>query len=814
MAALGGLLHDVGKLHQRAHWGLEEPRPHTYWTEGFVKGLGPAELGLLGDAEAERLAFAASHHHQAKPEGWAPGDDPLAWTVTLADNYASREREEGEQRQGLPHRVPLRSIFAQIKLNAPPAEGSAYSMKPLEPGALFPLVSAEPSLAYRELTDRLRARLADLAKKAPIGPDALLANLNAFLLEAAWCVPSDTQSEPDVSLYDHLRLTAAFAAALWRHHELKDGEVRVERLREEDEKKFLLAIGDLGGIQRHIYRIREAEAGVGGIAKRLRARSLEVALATEAFARDVLDALGLTFLNRILSAGGRFALLLPAGALAGEKGRPVGDVLEAAAERWERWALENGATLVPTLAWYAFSPKDLREGGFGGIYDAAGRELREQKLRPFARAGGDLLGGGEGSLRPCPVCDARPAAGQNPDGSWKPCLGCQAEAEIGQRLPRKTVVSLGRSEPKPPYFRFPGLYAVASGTLGFVYRSRMDFAPDRKPFEVRPLTARVPSVGDAVRLLEEDYPRWLESEGLGKVLVELGASEERPLTFEEIAHFSRGAPYLGVLMLDADRMGEVFGRGLRGGGADLRTPSRLATLSRMFEAFFGFLAVEWMEDPMGELAGFLDRSPEEAAIARRYPLIYGVYAGGDDVFLIGPWDALLQYALELEALYRRFTGHHPDLTLSGGFVLAKPHTPLPLIADRVRRAEKQAKEEGRNRLTLFGHAVRWDVLRRLIATGRRLKALIEEGELPRGIGHRLLGLWELYRTWALPEPGRAPDPKGLRYKPLLFYLRRNKEVEKRWEALFRPLMNQEDERMRHLPVWVQYALYAGRGGRS
>jgi len=799
--AMAGLLHDVGKLFQRAYWGLKEPRPHTYWTKWFVKGLGPAELGLLGDAKAERLAYVASHHHQVKPERWAPGDDPLAWTVTLADNYASNEREESEQKQGSPHRVPLRSIFARVRLNGSQVEDSAYSMKPLDPGALFPQDPNLVSLAYRELVKKLQARLADLAKKGPLRPDAFLANLNAFLLEAAWCVPSDTQSEPDVSLYDHLRLTAAFAAALWRYHEEKDGEPLVERLQQEDEEKFLLVLGDLGGIQDHIYRIREAEAGTGSIAKRLRARSLEVALATEALAREILEEVGLPFLNRILSAGGRFTLLLP-----NTDGTRA--ALHRARERWETWALENGATLMPTIAWHPFGPGDLKSKGFGEILDESGRRLREEKLHPFATAGVTLLGSEDASLHPCPVCDARPSSGPNPNGGWNPCERCQAEAEIGQRLPRVTVVGMGGSEPEPPYYAFPKLYAKSGKPLDALFRSRFDFSADTRPFEVRPLTGHVPSVGDAVSLVG-DYAAWLREQGLDEVLEGLGTDAERPLTFEEIAHFSKGAPYLGVLMLDADRMGEVFSRGLKHDGVDLRTPSRIATLSRLFEYFFGFLAVELMENPTGLLAGYLKRSAEERESAKCYPLIYSVYAGGDDVFLIGPWDVLLQYALELEALYRRYT-HHPELTLSGGFVLAKPHTPIPLISDRVREAEKMAKNAGRNRLTAFGHAVEWSTLKELLRKGWRFHELIEKKELPTGIGHRLLGLWELYRAWADPPDGGDPDPTGLRYKPLLFYLRRNEGVEKHWDEIFKPLMNHEDAGIRYLPVWVQYALYLGR----
>lgn len=796
--AIAGLLHDIGKLYQRANWA--EKKPHTMWTHSVVLGL--SGLWRRFGLSPEDLAHAAAHHHEANPKGWQP-QTPADWAVALADNYASNEREESSETQPTPPpQVALVPIFTRLRLdNIPPPHAGSYTLAGFTPENAFPHPKA--GLAYTALADHLSQKLSSLSDHPPESLQALLANLNALLYESTWAVPSDTVGEPDVSLYDHLRLTAAFAAALWRYHELVDGEVQIDRLKKEGEDKFLLVLGDMGGIQDHIYRIREAEAGAGSIAKRLRARSLEVALAAETMAKEILDSFGLPFLNRILSAGGRFTLLVPAG-------KESNRVLEKAAEQWEAWALQNGATLIPTLAWHAFSPATLKRDRFGAIFDAAGQKLREQKLKPFAHTGGGLLSSREVSFRPCPVCDARPSSGQNPDGSWQPCERCQAEAEIGQHLPLAAVIGVGGSQPDRPFYSFPQLYAKPSQPLGFIYRSRLDFSPDPKAFEVRPLTGRIPSVKDAAGLLEESYDSWLKRKGLEGVLNELGTHDQRPLTFEEIAHLSKGAPHLGVLMLDADRMGEVFGRGLRHDDADLRTPSRIATLSRMFELFFGFLSVELMENPEGELSNYLERSASQTETARRYLLIYNVYAGGDDVFLIGPWDALLQYALELEMLYRRFTGGHPDLTLSGGFVLNKPNTPLPLIADRVRKAEKMAKAAGRNRLTVFGHPVEWDALRRLLQQGRSFYHAIEQDELPNGLGHRLLGLWELYRTWAAPAAGRDQDPTGLRYKPLLFYMRRNQGVEKHWEELFKPLMNHEDERMRYLPVWVQYAVYLRR----
>jgi len=486
-------------------------------------------------------------------------------------------------------------------------------------------------MAYTALRDRMQKRLDFLRASPPNDPEALLASLNAFLLESAWAVPSDTQSEPDVSLYDHLRLTAAFAAALWRYHEEIDGEVNIERLRQDDEEKFLLISGDLGGIQKHIYRVSSATSGVGGIAKRLRARSLSVALAAESMARETLEATGLSFLNRVLSAGGKFTLLT-------QNTPSAIKALQSLREDWQAWALDHGATLTPFISWVSFSPADLKKGSFGKQLERLAETGIREKLRPFAhaqKATPAFVYQGY-SPHPCPVCGTQPSQGQNPDGSWQPCVACSAEQEIGGVLPKmsssKSVIGLHASEPEKPYFAFPHTFAKVQMQGDFTYRTMLDFAPGKRPFEVRPLSGRVPSVDNAERVSKKSHSEWLVDKKLNRILDELGTYPERPLTFEEIAHFSDGAPHLGVLMLDADRMGEIFARGLlHSSGRDLRTPSRIASLSRMLEFFFGFVATRLVESP-SNFSNLLPKRTAADKARERYPLIYGVYAGGDDVF--------------------------------------------------------------------------------------------------------------------------------------------------------------------------------------
>jgi CRISPR-associated protein Csm1 len=89
-------------------------------------------------------------------------------------------------------------------------------------------------------------------------------------------------------------------------------------------------------------------------------------------------------------------------------------------------------------------------------------------------------------------------------------------------------------------------------------------------------------------------------------------------------------------------------------------------------------------------------------------IFYSVFSGGDDLFIVGPWDWTLELARELRAAFKSFTAYNPNLTISGGLFLAKAKYPIHLTALESESALKQAKDEGRNRLSAFGEVAVWD----------------------------------------------------------------------------------------------------------
>ncbi|HXF63517.1 MAG TPA: HD domain-containing protein, partial [Caldilineaceae bacterium] len=113
LAALAGLLHDIGKLMLRAgaaghrNWDAEAERDfkykHAMLSASFVDDQVPAPW-------RRAVSGSAGNHHRPRP------NDAMDLAVTLADILSAAERDDGTQDEDVRQRHPrqLLSIFAQL----------------------------------------------------------------------------------------------------------------------------------------------------------------------------------------------------------------------------------------------------------------------------------------------------------------------------------------------------------------------------------------------------------------------------------------------------------------------------------------------------------------------------------------------------------------------------------------------------------------------------------------------------------------------------------------------------------------------------
>lgn len=199
------------------------------------------------------------------------------------------------------------------------------------------------------------------------------------------------------------------------------------------------------------------------------------------------------------------------------------------------------------------------------------------------------------------------------------------------------------------------------------------------------------------QVTEEDVERWKKDREQG---------EERPKrdgirTFSQMADVARGVRQIGVLRMDVDDLGQIMVRGL-----EPRTLAATSTLSEMLDRFFA----GWLYETCAEV-NRLHRTTEDGE--DRGDRLYVIYAGGDDLFVVGSWDLMPELAKLVREQFQAYTSHNPDLHISAGITLEGRKFPLYQAAKRAGRAEDGAKNYSRNKvpkdaINFLGLPVKWD----------------------------------------------------------------------------------------------------------
>ncbi len=199
-----------------------------------------------------------------------------------------------------------------------------------------------------------------------------------------------------------------------------------------------------------------------------------------------------------------------------------------------------------------------------------------------------------------------------------------------------------------------------------------------------------------------------------------------------------GKPFLAVLKADVDRLGFLFGFGLRDPHdlkKDRATLSHYASLSRMLDLFF---------------TGYL-----QERLRHDYPHTYTVYAGGDDLLLIGPWRQMIALATDLREQFRRYVGSNPNITLSAGLALCKANQPLNRTVWEAEERLEQAKDANdgeRDRVSLLDdQPVTWSELSPLLAKAETLNEWLRAGWLNTALVYKVLHFAEERRRAEQPD---------------------------------------------------------------
>lgn len=795
LAVLAAWLHDIGKFAQRAgapaSQGLEQDlcpqgqtHRHVLYTDYFIEHVLPLPSEM--ESVRGRLARMAAAHH--RPDSASREEVALQ----RADGLSSGgDRMTGES--GGDYRTArLESIFHGIRLDgkglpadAPPLR---YALAPLdaEGEPIFPRADSGGKEDYA----RLYAEFCEALKQIPLrlGVRHYLHSLATVLERFTWCIPSSTYgTRADISLYDHAATTAAIAQALLACPAGKE--------------RFLLFGADLGGIQKFIFgEAGHADGGDRGAGKLLRARSFLLQALSRSVWLVLLERLELSQAARIMDAGGRFVLLLPDT----EAVRGALDRLETEVARWLLAAFQGSVRM--TFARLPLEPDDLLRERFVACFERFNDALEAAKLHPwqalFAEHVSPVLPVDHEAYREygeCALCRMRPASAPQAEDEEKMCPQCRhLVQQVGRRLPRARYMVLERRAGGLPLFDGLKLHleedAPDRGDALDIVSIR-----DRRAFSAAPVAGYVPAVR------EEDINRW---QAEGRLREQEGvpflAGEEcrcgAPKTFAILAEEARIAPQkegdawrsiacLAACKADVDNLGLLFGMGF-GTGADSRfSLSRFAMLSRMLNHFFGAHLMR--------------------VIAERFPDIYVIFAGGDDLFVLGPWSETIRFAQRLHADFSAFSGGNPAVSLSAGLPVVKPRLPVRFLREAAEQALDLAKKlPGKNAVTLFGVTAAWPVFRQLLEDGLRLEELCLRGVVTQGLVRRMLGYARDCRDFCAGGDIR----KGLYLSHMAYDMARNCTETEDTAADLRHLkrLGQDKDLFSRAELGITWALYRTR----
>lgn len=636
----GALLHDIGKAVQRA--------------ENVRKKHQIVGADLLEKFDANREITRSLRYHHSDYMSSSLPKDSLSYITYIADNIASgtdRRSENDEKGWKWNSKTPLQDIFNRF--------GNEPSKRYIAPSELRPNVVDKilPSKVMHDYTPGEYSRgvsyfeegLSAIEFTEEYAPSVL------NLVEATMSfMPSSTNmlEVADISLYDHMKLTAAYACSILQYAEEKgiaDYEKTFKNGANSFYKKqsFMLIGFRLEGVQDFIYTITSK-----GAHKQLRSRAFYVEMMSQWFVDSFLKKSGLTRANVLYSDTEHGYIIV------GNTNDNRNIIVEAQKE-FNEFLLENfGVKLYMAVGTAGFSASQVMMENSSDEYTNIFREIdfildKNSKNRYQASEILKLNKAGKKDGRECAVCHS---TGNMVDGQNK-CELCEKLENFSTNIQKQEFFVINDDSNGLPVSKNAYLSTVTEDEVkkgevqGRIYaKNRLDTGHMQETHIW---------VGDYS--MTNDYNSYAK----------------RKWTMDENGN-SIGINCLGALMIDVDDLYAGFLSGFKiQGEGKYTTMSRYATLSRRLQSFFKLYLNNFAEDKKLSI----------------------IYSEGDDVFAIGAWDDILDFVQDVYDYFKKWTDG--KMTFSAGVALVESKTPINVIARETKALLDKAKLSGKDRITLF-----------------------------------------------------------------------------------------------------------------
>ena len=550
------------------------------------------------------------------------------------------------------------------------------------------------------------------------------------------------RKEYSLSLSDKIKfstaLSSCLAVYLWQNQKNSFKLDLTEKVQKEE--SLLLFSCDLSGIQKFIYTVSGE-----GVLKSLRSRSFYLDFLQEHLLCTLLNDLDLPVSNILYSGGGRAYLLLP-------NTEVTKQTIRTCMKSFNGWLLENfDILLYIAYGFVTCSVKDLfLKGGmdaYNRIYLRLSAELSANKSGRYQPEQIQFLNRQTDSqhTRECRIC-SRSDREIDSDGV---CPFCRDFISASAFLTDESLcpVVVSRKFSGLPCLRLPSSHQ----TTDYLY-----FLKEKQILSLEK------------DIIVQIYHRGETGPGLrfetGSFAHMVNGQTAR---FEQLADASSGINRIAVLRADVDNLGQAFMKGFENTISQkkyrplLLTAAFSRSLSIFFKRYFKRMAAGDLREKRFSISG--KPNPEKNLVI--------VYSGGDDLFLAGAWNDVVDTAVDLRNGFEKYTAG--SLTLSAGIGIFKTKYPLYAMAQETESLEDVAKsiDSEKNKVALFGmetqkdsngkiravcsHCYRWkDFIDRVV--GEKLRCLQnyfnQSGELQIGNGNAFLYRMKSYIEKTQKDP--------------------------------------------------------------
>ncbi len=750
---LAALLHDIGKFWERAdeHYSSSEviknefpnkeythtvpvypngsPRyVHALWTQAFIHQF---KLGLhlgLDESDDVNLANLSARHH--KPANHLEGIISLAdkWSSSIdrpeeEENNAHYRLRKSEWGDGFQKKVPLENIFDILNRSDTNYKSHSFPISKLNVLDNHSLFSKYSSAFKNEslsqvYSDHWNAFVDEIntLKKRCNEFDAFYISLNDILRNYTWCIPAATNSRPsNVSLYEHLKTTAAIALCLYDYHQEVNKEILNQDLQStvRNDDSLLMVCLDLSGIQKFIYDIANKKA-----AKSLKGRSFYLNLLIQSLVDNILDhpMIQAYATNVIYASGGKAYLLLP------NTEKVINALNEVENQIQEYLFQEFQGKLYACLGWLSFTYETFKDSqriwtnkiqssnlnslerkivckedssvslDLGDLWRIVSDRASAKKRQKFKNL---LINNYDTFFKPTSIdftqekCAVTGERGKlkdlndrnDPDNSINVLESVYVQAKIGEKLKDGNFIIRYKKAGQGLSYDIQ----IFEECFGLKGNDTINSLPSAH-FE----TATISSFNRT--------SHQITTNNIGVKTVFYGGNKRPQInnenkTFEDLAITDGGeATKLAILRMDVDNLGQIFIKGFNE-NVQKKSFAAYSTLSFLLEAFF---------------SGYINQIHQGNDLFKENIQI--LYSGGDDLFAVGRWDAIIEFADTIRSEFDKFTNRQ-DITISGGIAIVGAKYPIMKSADLAGELEHEAKtfnNNAKNAINFFGETVSWD----------------------------------------------------------------------------------------------------------